>query len=57
MVTDPPYGVEYDPKWREGCDLGVGERSKGNVLNDDRYDWSDSYSLFTGDVAYIWHSI
>jgi len=56
MVTDPPYGVEYDPKWREGCDLGVGERSKGNVLNDDRYNWSDSYSLFTGDVAYIWHS-
>jgi site-specific DNA-methyltransferase (adenine-specific) len=56
MVTDPPYGVEYDPKWREGCDLRVGKRSKGKVLNDDRYDWSDAYSLFTGDVAYIWHS-
>lgn len=56
MVTDPPYGVEYDPGWREGCDLGVGERSKGKVLNDDRYDWSDAYSLFTGDIAYIWHS-
>jgi site-specific DNA-methyltransferase (adenine-specific) len=56
MVTDPPYGVEYDPKWREGCDLGVGKRSKGKVLNDDRYDWSDAYSLFTGDIAYIWHS-
>jgi DNA modification methylase len=55
MVTDPPYGVGYDPKWREGCDLGVGKRSKGKVLNDDRYDWSDAYSLFTGDVAYIWH--
>ena len=23
MVTDPPYGVEYDPKWREGVDLQV----------------------------------
>jgi site-specific DNA-methyltransferase (adenine-specific) len=56
MVTDPPYGVEYDPSWREGCDLGVGKRSKGKVLNDDRYDWSDAYSLFTGDIAYIWHS-
>jgi site-specific DNA-methyltransferase (adenine-specific) len=55
MVTDPPYGVEYDPSWREGCDLGFGKRSKGKVLNDDRYDWSDAYSLFTGDVAYIWH--
>ena len=56
MVTDPPYGVEYDPKWREGVDLQVGMRSKGKVLNDDRYDWSEAYSLFTGDVAYIWHS-
>ena len=56
MVTDPPYGVEYDPKWREGVDLQVGMRSKGKVLNDDRYDWSDAYSLFTGDIAYVWHS-
>jgi site-specific DNA-methyltransferase (adenine-specific) len=56
MVTDPPYGVEYDPSWREGCNLGVGERSKGKVLNDDRIDWSEAYLLFPGDVAYIWHS-
>ena len=56
MVTDPPYGVEYDPKWRESVDLQVGMRSKGKVLNDDRYDWSEAYSLFTGDIAYVWHS-
>lgn len=56
MVTDPPYGVSYEPEWREGCDLGVGKRSKSKVLNDDRYDWSEAYSLFTGDIAYIWHS-
>jgi len=56
MVTDPPYGVNYEPEWREGCDLGGGKRSKGKVLNDDRYDWSEAYSLFTGDIAYIWHS-
>jgi DNA modification methylase len=56
MVTDPPYGVNYEPEWREGCDLGVGKRSKNTVLNDDRYDWSDAYALFTGDIAYIWHS-
>jgi DNA modification methylase len=37
-------------------DLQVGMRSKGKVLNDDRYDWSDAYSLFTGDIAYVWHS-
>jgi len=56
MVTDPPYGVEYDAEWREGCDLGVGERSKGKVVNDDRDDWTDAYRLFEGDVAYIWHA-
>jgi site-specific DNA-methyltransferase (adenine-specific) len=55
MVTDPPYGVEYGPNWREGCGLDVGERSKGKVLNDDCIDWSEAYQLFPGDVAYIWH--
>lgn len=56
MVTDPPYGVNYDPEWREGADLGVGKRSKGKVQNDDKIDWTDTYSLFTGDVAYVWHA-
>lgn len=54
MVTDPPYGVNYEPEWREKA-FEDGERSKGQVLNDNRYDWSDAYSLFTGDTAYIWH--
>jgi DNA modification methylase len=56
MVTDPPYGVNYDPEWREGADLGVGKRSKGKVQNDDKVDWTDAYSLFTGGVAYVWHA-
>lgn len=56
MVTDPPYGVNYDPKWRDEADLGVGERSTGKVDNDDQVDWSAAYSLFTGDVAYVWHA-
>lgn len=56
MVTDPPYGVEYDPEWREGADLGVGKRSKGKVKNDDRVDWRESWELFPGDVAYVWHA-
>lgn len=58
MVTDPPYGVSYEPEWREVADIGKkpkGARVKGTVLNDDRHDWSDAYSLFKGDVAYIWH--
>ena len=53
MVTDPPYGVNYNPEWRE--EVYKGDRNTGKVLNDDRYDWSDAYSLFTGDIAYIWH--
>jgi len=53
MVTDPPYGVGYDPSWRRG--LGYGELAQGRVLNDDRADWRQSYALFTGDVAYVWH--
>lgn len=55
MVTDPPYGVGYDPAWREGEALGVGKRSKGKVLNDDRADWREAWALFPGDVAYVWH--
>lgn len=54
MVTDPPYGVNYKPEWRN--EVGKGARNTGEVLNDDRYDWSDAYALFTGDIAYVWHS-
>ena len=53
MVTDPPYGVGYDPSWRRS--LGYGKLAQGRVLNDDRADWRQSYALFTGDVAYVWH--
>ena len=28
----------------------------GLVKNDDRIDWSDAYSLFMGDVMYVWHA-
>lgn len=56
MVTDPPYGVKYDPQWREGADLGVGKRSTGKVLNDDRVDWTEAYTLFPGTVMYVWHA-
>lgn len=55
IVTDPPYGVNYDPSWREGCNLGVGKRSKGKVQNDDVTDWSGAYVLYDSDVIYCWH--
>ena len=58
MVTDPPYGVEYDADWRNEAAkngfLSFAERRTGIVQNDDRVDWSDAYALFPGDVAYTW---
>src|SRR5271155_263851 len=54
MVTDPPYGVGYDPAWRAGRSGNTGELAQGKVLNDDRADWREAYTLFPGDVAYVW---
>ncbi|GHS90852.1 methyltransferase [Synergistales bacterium] len=54
MVTDPPYGVNYDPKWRNRSGASKSARV-GVVLNDDRSDWREAWALFPGDVAYIWH--
>jgi hypothetical protein len=59
MVTDPPYGVEYDPTWRDDQTALPGRtktRMTGKVENDDRIDWSDTYKLFPGHVAYVWHA-
>lgn len=56
MVTDPPYGVSYDPKWRIGHDKGTGKRANGKVKNDDKADWTEAFALFPGDVAYVWHA-
>lgn len=55
MVTDPPYGVNYSPEWRNEA-LGEGNRSIGKVANDDRADWREAWALFAGDVAYVWHA-
>lgn len=62
MVTDPPYGVEYDPAWRNvAAKKGlIGQRGAsrqiGKVRNDDRVDWSSAYVLYGADVAYVWHA-
>jgi len=58
IVTDPPYGVEYDADWRnkakraDGTPIGAG--ATGVVMNDDRADWAEAWALFPGDVAYVW---
>ncbi|AUM75433.1 site-specific DNA-methyltransferase [Paracoccus jeotgali] len=54
MVTDPPYGVGYDPSWRNQAGASTTRRT-GKVLNDDRADWREAWALFPGDVAYVWH--
>ena len=56
MVTDPPYGVEYDPGWREKAGVAGAGYAKGKVLNDDNADWREAWALFPGDVAYVWHA-
>lgn len=63
MVTDPPYGVNYDPSWSDGGQAMRSKRGKkqntkafGKVKNDNRSDWSMSWFLFPGSIAYIWHS-
>jgi DNA modification methylase len=55
MVTDPPYGVGYEPSWRARRTRSKGKLARGQMLNDDRADWRDAYALFPGDVAYVWH--
>ena len=61
MATDPPYGVSYDPAWRnDAAHAGALRRTKGatavgKVSNDSRADWREAWALFPGAVAYVWH--
>lgn len=55
MVTDPPYGVNYDPEWRKKAGVSNSGRM-GVVENDDRADWREAWALFPGDTAYVWHA-
>jgi len=63
MVTDPPYGVDYDPDWRNRAarnsqymgNRAIGAGAVGRVHNDDRADWRAAWAHYHGDVAYTWH--
>jgi len=55
LVSDPPYGVDYDPSWRNDAGVSATART-GKVSNDHRADWREAWSLFPGDVAYVWHA-
>jgi DNA modification methylase len=55
MVTDPPYGCDYDPSWRH--QRGVNKSGRRNkVRNDDLADWAAAWALFPGNIAYVWHA-
>jgi DNA modification methylase len=59
MVTDPPYGVSYEPEWRVDGPVGVGygdhkATAVGRIANDHTADWSSAFALFPGNVAYVW---
>ena len=56
MVTDPPYGVEYDAMWRQRAGKGGPNLAAGKVTNDDVFDWREAWKLFPGSVAYVWHA-
>jgi hypothetical protein len=55
MVTDPPYGVNYDPAWRNraAAQRIIGQkkasRAIGEVVHDDRADWREAWALFRYD--------
>ena len=56
MVTDPPYGVDYTPEWRDDVGAESPNRSRAPVAGDAQADWKAAYALFPGDVAYVWHA-
>lgn len=63
MVTDPPYGVEFDNEWRDRAGVNTEGKAEGSYLKetgkstDVRADWSDAFALVPSlEVAYVWHA-
>lgn len=56
MVTDPPYGVGYDPTWLAKVNSSGARLAAGTITNDHQHDWRGAWAHFPGDVAYVWHS-
>lgn len=57
MVTDPPYGVNYDASWRNEIEgHGDAKLAVGKVENDNLASWPETYRNFPGNIAYVWHT-
>lgn len=52
LISDPPYGVDFDPTWRQGSE----NRTYMGDKPDKEYVWKKVWELFQGDVIYIWHA-
>lgn len=65
IVTDPPYGVNYDASWRNAAMPAKNDphrwkdgkgRPVGKVTNDDNAQWAEAFRVKSADVIYIWHA-
>jgi len=59
-VTDPPYGIDYHPEWRDEAaqkgQISFAARRTGKVPNDDRADWRQVWKMIPCEVLYVWHA-
>lgn len=55
-VSDPPYGVDYDPAWRTEMGINKATGMITAVEGDDRADWTDVFISFDPQVMYLWHA-
>lgn len=57
MATDPPFGVNLDPEWRDGAGHNEMARAQASYPTPDgRADWREAYALSGATVAYVWHA-
>lgn len=63
VFTDPPYGVGYDPGWREKfCEKRGNEHDRKTktstkyMTNDDDFDFTAVIASFDPTVVYVWHA-
>lgn len=57
-ITDPPYGVSYDPTWRSKyrSRKSQGAQVENTITNDDQANWSDMWKIFTGNTILSFYS-
>jgi DNA modification methylase len=60
MVTDPPYGVDYAPNWRNDAAkkglIAYGATRVATVANDTCVDWGSAWELSPASVCYCWYA-